>query len=327
MSTPSTFAIAYAPSAPSSDPAPSAPSSDPVPGGNTSPPAPNTFSVGGSVSGLSGTVVLQDNGGDDLSVSSDGPFTFATPVGRWWRLQRHGQEQPERPDVHDVGCVWHRRVGERDQCRGHVHQPDDVAAGRGRLQPARWWSGRRLGGDQRRRPVDRVAGGARNRQRAGGRHPDRRELRQRPVLADRGDLDPAHRRRVDRAGRAQPKRRPGHLSGHLLLEQRQPAATALQAHRRHLHPARQQLQQRPAARRHQAHAHRRRLHDLLPARRHHTNRRDRHHPHRRRPRPDDLRRRHQPTTGPAAHQKRSRLVGACLGCRERWCCRTMVATI
>ena len=30
------------------------------------------------MSGLSGTVVLQDNGGDDLSVSSDGPFTFAT---------------------------------------------------------------------------------------------------------------------------------------------------------------------------------------------------------------------------------------------------------
>ena len=78
MSTPSTFAITYAPSAASSDPAPSAPSSDPAPGGNTSPPAPNTFSVGGSVSGLSGTVVLQDNGGDDLSVGSDGSFTFAT---------------------------------------------------------------------------------------------------------------------------------------------------------------------------------------------------------------------------------------------------------
>jgi hypothetical protein len=39
-----------------------------------------TFSVGGTVSGLSGTVVLQDNGGDDLSVTANGPFTFATPV-------------------------------------------------------------------------------------------------------------------------------------------------------------------------------------------------------------------------------------------------------
>ena len=36
-----------------------------------------TYSVGGTVSGLSGTVVLQDNGGDDLSVSASGAFTFA----------------------------------------------------------------------------------------------------------------------------------------------------------------------------------------------------------------------------------------------------------
>ena len=41
---------------------------------------PSSFTVGGSVSGLSGTVVLQDNGGDDLSVTASGPFTFATKV-------------------------------------------------------------------------------------------------------------------------------------------------------------------------------------------------------------------------------------------------------
>ena len=40
-----------------------------------------TYSVGGSLSGLSsGSVVLQDNGGDDLSVSANGPFTFATKL-------------------------------------------------------------------------------------------------------------------------------------------------------------------------------------------------------------------------------------------------------
>ena len=41
---------------------------------------PTSFSVGGTVSGLSGTVVLQDNGGDNLSVSASGSFTFATTV-------------------------------------------------------------------------------------------------------------------------------------------------------------------------------------------------------------------------------------------------------
>jgi hypothetical protein len=39
-----------------------------------------TFSVGGNVSGLTGTVVLRNNGGDDLSVGADGSFMFATKV-------------------------------------------------------------------------------------------------------------------------------------------------------------------------------------------------------------------------------------------------------
>ena len=39
-----------------------------------------TFSVDGTVLGLSGTVVLQDNGGDNLSVNANGSFTFATAV-------------------------------------------------------------------------------------------------------------------------------------------------------------------------------------------------------------------------------------------------------
>ena len=49
-------------------------------GGTGSPPQPTTYSIGGTVSGLSGTVVLQDNGGDDLSVSGNGAFTFATKL-------------------------------------------------------------------------------------------------------------------------------------------------------------------------------------------------------------------------------------------------------
>ncbi len=38
------------------------------------------YTVGGTVSGLSGTLVLQNNGGDDLTLTADGGFTFATPV-------------------------------------------------------------------------------------------------------------------------------------------------------------------------------------------------------------------------------------------------------
>ena len=41
----------------------------------------NTFTVGGTLSGLGAgdSLVLQNNGGDDLSLSADGSFAFATP--------------------------------------------------------------------------------------------------------------------------------------------------------------------------------------------------------------------------------------------------------
>jgi|GEM_PF-3193129 len=39
-----------------------------------------TYSVGGSVSGLNGSVVLQNNGGDNLTINADGTFTFATKL-------------------------------------------------------------------------------------------------------------------------------------------------------------------------------------------------------------------------------------------------------
>ena len=45
------------------------------------PPPPSQFTIGGTVSGLAGTgLVLQDNGGDNLTVSADGSFTFKTSV-------------------------------------------------------------------------------------------------------------------------------------------------------------------------------------------------------------------------------------------------------
>lgn len=40
----------------------------------------NTFSVGGSVAGLSGSVVLQNNAGDDITINANGTFTFPTEI-------------------------------------------------------------------------------------------------------------------------------------------------------------------------------------------------------------------------------------------------------
>lgn len=49
---------------------------------NTSDPSVSSFTVGGTMSGLASgqSVVLQNNGGDDLTVSSDGGFQFATAL-------------------------------------------------------------------------------------------------------------------------------------------------------------------------------------------------------------------------------------------------------
>lgn len=35
---------------------------------------------GGTVSGVNGTLVLRNAGGDDLAINADGPFAFATPM-------------------------------------------------------------------------------------------------------------------------------------------------------------------------------------------------------------------------------------------------------
>ena len=40
----------------------------------------NTYAIGGTVSGLAGTLVLQDNGADNLTLTTNGSFAFATPI-------------------------------------------------------------------------------------------------------------------------------------------------------------------------------------------------------------------------------------------------------
>lgn len=47
---------------------------------STSTSSPTTYSVGGSVAGLNGTLVLQDNGADNLTITNNGYFAFVTSL-------------------------------------------------------------------------------------------------------------------------------------------------------------------------------------------------------------------------------------------------------
>jgi hypothetical protein len=51
-------------------------------GGSDDPPAPPpvTYTIGGTASGLTGTVILQNNAGNNLSVAANGSFTFTTAI-------------------------------------------------------------------------------------------------------------------------------------------------------------------------------------------------------------------------------------------------------
>jgi len=61
------------------------------------PPPPTTYTVGGTVSGLSGTLVLQNNGGNNLSVSQNGSFTFTAPVSNGLSYSVTVLSQPSNP--------------------------------------------------------------------------------------------------------------------------------------------------------------------------------------------------------------------------------------
>jgi trimeric autotransporter adhesin len=57
-----------------------------------------SFSVGGSVAGLEGTgLKLQNNGGDDLAIASNGSFTFETEIANGGTFEVTVATQPTRP--------------------------------------------------------------------------------------------------------------------------------------------------------------------------------------------------------------------------------------
>jgi predicted RNA-binding protein with TRAM domain len=54
----------------------------------------NTYSAGGTVAGLLGTVLLQNNGSDSLVIAGNGAFTFTTPVAQGGTYSVTVQTQP-----------------------------------------------------------------------------------------------------------------------------------------------------------------------------------------------------------------------------------------
>lgn len=60
-------------------------------------PAPTPLTVGGSVSGLNGEVVLQLNGANDLAVKADGKFKFAKPLSKGATYAVSVKTQPNAP--------------------------------------------------------------------------------------------------------------------------------------------------------------------------------------------------------------------------------------
>jgi len=67
-------------------------------GGGTITPPPGSFTIGGQVTGLTGTgLVLQDNGGDDLPVPASGSFAFTTQVASGGAYKVTVKAQPVGP--------------------------------------------------------------------------------------------------------------------------------------------------------------------------------------------------------------------------------------
>ncbi len=70
---------------------------------------PDAFTVGGSIIGLAGSgLVLQNNGGDNLAISTNGPFTFATPLPD---ISTYSLSVLNQPDTPSQNCVVSQGAG------------------------------------------------------------------------------------------------------------------------------------------------------------------------------------------------------------------------
>ena len=125
---------------------------------------PPTFTVGGTISGLSGTVVLENNGGNDLSTSANGAFAFSTPLAQGAAYNVTVKTNPSGQTCTVANPSGTVARGQRHQRLGHLRDPGR-RLGLGQLQPGqrkpwrqldrhdRRWAGHLLpggGGHQRR---------------------------------------------------------------------------------------------------------------------------------------------------------------------------------
>ena len=83
---------------------------------------PRRIRLAGLCSGLSGTVVLQDNGGDDLSVSGNGAFTFGSAVADRAGYDGDGEDESFGAVLRGLQRLGHGGRRERRQRRGLLHE-------------------------------------------------------------------------------------------------------------------------------------------------------------------------------------------------------------
>ena len=88
-----------------------------------------TYAVGGSVSGLSGTVVLQRQRRRRPDRDRQRPLQLRDQARRRRRLQRHRQDEPERPELQRRERQRHDRLGRRQQRGRQLHHTPTYAVG------------------------------------------------------------------------------------------------------------------------------------------------------------------------------------------------------
>ena len=240
-----------------------------------------TYSVGGTLSGATGTVILQDNGGDNLTVTANGPFTFGTPLadGASYNVtvltNPAGQTCTLASGTGTVHAANVTNVVVTCTANAAGSGSDDFNRADGSLGPD--WTdisdgGLAISGQQ---VTGTSANGVSGDIRTAETYPTD-QFSQITLTSTQLTREP-----VDRGSGPGTERWPERLRRRLQLEQRQPGRDAVPAQRGQLDPARHHLQQRAALRRHHAEANGDWLDAVSPGQRHRAGRRWGHHAGRR----------------------------------------------